>query len=177
MGTEQDQLRRDIDLTRAELGSNVESLTDRVSPSRVVERKVQSARKAARGVQSTIMGTPSAAASELQDVGSSATTAVREKASGNPLAAGMLVFGGAWLVSSLIPSSNAEQKLTSEAGEFAQEHGQPVKQEMQRAVGEGASDLKDQAQSAMDQVKQSATDAADKVRTSGDPNSPFTPSR
>ena len=173
MGTEQDALRRDIDLTRAELGANVDSLTDRVSPSRVLGRKVQGARETARGVRSTIMGAPSAAASELQGIGGTATSTVQEKTSGNPLAAGMLAFGGAWLVSSLIPSSNAEQRLASEAGEFAQEHAEPVKQEVQRAVGEGASDLKDQAQSAMDQVKQSATAAADKVRSTSEPTSQY----
>ena len=40
MATEQDELRRDIDRTRHELGRNVDSLTDRVSPNRVMGRKI-----------------------------------------------------------------------------------------------------------------------------------------
>jgi len=166
MGTEQDQLKAEIDRTRAELGSNVDTLTDRVSPSRVVERRMQSARDAARGVRSTVMGAPSSAASELQGMGGSATSTVRQKAAGNPLAAGLVAFGGAWLVSSLIPSSQREQQLASDTKDFAQDHAEPIKQEVQRAVSEGASGLKDQAQSAAQSVKQTATDAADRVKES-----------
>ena len=40
MGEESEQLRREIDETRRELGTDVDALTEKVSPSRVVGRRV-----------------------------------------------------------------------------------------------------------------------------------------
>jgi hypothetical protein len=164
MGTEQEQLRRQIDLTRDELGSDVDTLADRVSPKRVIGRKVESARSTAGGWGRSVMGAPSSAASGLTDLGSDSASAIRDRAEGNPMAAGLVTFGAAWLISSLIPSSRSEQQAVEAANDFAQQHGQPVKDELQRAASEGAQAVRDDAQRAASEVRQSAEESMETIR-------------
>ncbi|MEO8329844.1 MAG: DUF3618 domain-containing protein [Candidatus Nanopelagicales bacterium] len=171
MGTEQDQLKRDISRTRANLGADVDALTEHVSPSRVMQRKVEGAKSAMAGVRSSVMGAPSTAAQQVQEGGSTAVSAVRQGTEGNPLAAGLVAFGGAWLISSLIPSTKREQQLSTKAADAVQEHAEPIKDEVKRAVTEGGADLKDQAKGAVDAVTHTTTQAADKVKAAA-PASP-----
>lgn len=172
MGTEQDQLKRDISRTRAELGADVDALTEHVSPGRVMQRKVESAKSAMSGVRSAVMGAPTTAAHQVQEGGSTAVSAVRKGTEGNPLAAGLVAFGGAWLVSSLIPSTKLEQQLSTKSTDAVQEHAEPLMDEVKRAATEGAADLKPQARAAVAAVTQTTTDAADKVKTAA-PASPI----
>ena len=46
MGEESDQLRREIDRTRLDLGTDVDALTEKVSPNRAVERRVDKTKDA-----------------------------------------------------------------------------------------------------------------------------------
>ena len=165
MATRQDELRREIGQTRNELGRNVDSLTDRVSPTRVVGRRLDSARSSANKLRSTVMGAPSDVAGELREVSDSSAATVRNATTGNPLAAGLLAFGGAWLVSSLLPSTAKEREAASRTQDFAEEHSEPIKAELQRAVSEGSGALKEQAQEAVDTLKHSAAEAAETVRS------------
>jgi cell division septum initiation protein DivIVA len=113
----------------------------------------------------------SAAAEQAREVGGRAQEAaqeavggVREQTEGNPLAAGLVAFGVGWLVSSVLPPSEAETGAAQRAGQVAREHGGPVVEEAKqsaRAVGE---DLKEHAQDAASQVRDSAQDAAETVR-------------
>jgi Protein of unknown function (DUF3618) len=113
----------------------------------------------------------SAAAEQAREVGGRAQEAaqeavggVREQTEGNPLAAGLVAFGVGWLVSSVLPPSEAETVAAQRAGQVAREHGGPVVEEAKqsaRAVGE---DLKEHAQDAASQVRDSAQDAAETVR-------------
>jgi vacuolar-type H+-ATPase subunit H len=51
-----DQIRRDIERTQAHLSSDVDALTDKVTPSRIVERRVGRARAAAGRLRERVMG-------------------------------------------------------------------------------------------------------------------------
>lgn len=116
MGPTPDQLKEDIDRTRAELTANVDSLADRVSPKRIVQRKASSARTRATAVRDRVMGAASQSTGDTLSSGagtvSSTTRDLPNRAAagaqGNPLAAGLIAFGAGMLVASLLPETEAE---------------------------------------------------------------------
>ena len=117
-----DQIRREIEATRAELSNDVNALSDKVSPEKIVERQKKKISGAARSVKESIMGSADSASSTAQgavsavgdkvsavgDAVSDAPSAVKSKTRGNPLAAGLIAFGAGMLVSSLFPASEKE---------------------------------------------------------------------
>ena len=56
MSTDPDQIRDDIERTRAELSSDVDALTDKVSPTQAAQRQAERVRSAAPGVKDRVMG-------------------------------------------------------------------------------------------------------------------------
>ncbi|MFJ6108107.1 DUF3618 domain-containing protein, partial [Pseudarthrobacter sp. NPDC092401] len=52
-----DAIRSDIEATRARLGTNVDAVADKVSPSNIVHRQTDKAKEALTGVKEKIMGT------------------------------------------------------------------------------------------------------------------------
>jgi hypothetical protein len=104
-----EQIRREIERTQAALSQDVDALTDKVTPGKIVERRVDRARDAATRLKETVMGTgdtyggssgyagevrsaasqaadrvsgtASAAASSVQDAASSAAGTVQDAAS------------------------------------------------------------------------------------------------
>ena len=79
MGQESEQLRREIEQTRRELGTDVDALTEKVSPKRVVGRRVDKAKDAVGGLKEKVMGTTSDAASSAGDGISSAASTVGDR--------------------------------------------------------------------------------------------------
>lgn len=186
MGEESEQLRREIDRTRAELGTDVDALTEKVSPSRVVGRRVDKTKDAIGGLKEKVMGgtsdatssagdTLSGAASSVQggvsnaastvgDTASSAAVKTKQAAKGNPLAAGVVAFGLGWLVSSLLPASQKERELAHQVKDQAQPAVQAVGQQAGQLLSEVKDNLQEPAQQAVQSVKETATDAADTVK-------------
>ena len=192
MSTDPDQIRSEIDQTQRELSADVDALTEKLSPQRIVERRVQRTRtamtnikdkmmgsttdayqtagSAASGVGENVSGRASAARDTVADTASSAADAVRSapetvrrRAVGNPLAAGLIAFGAGWLLSSLLPASEPEQRVASQVKDFAVEQGRPVAEQLGEAGQQAAEQLKESAQQRVDTVKQTATDAASTV--------------
>ena len=122
MSTDPDQIRSEIDQTQRELSADVDALTEKLSPQRMVERRVRRSRTAVTNVKDRIMGSTSDAyqtpGSTASDVGESvsarasaardtvvgtASSAVdtvrsapdtaRRSTQGNPLAAGLIAQG------------------------------------------------------------------------------------
>ncbi len=186
MGEESEQLRREIDRTRAELGTDVDALTEKVSPSRVVGRRVDRTKDAIGGLKEMVMGgtsdatssagdTLSGAASSVQggvqnaastvgDTASTAAVKTKQAAKGNPLAAGVVAFGLGWLVSSLLPASQQERELAHQVKDQAQPAVQAAGQQAGQVLSEMKDNLQQPAQQAVQSVKETATDAADTVR-------------
>ncbi len=186
MGEESEQLRREIDRTRAELGTDVDALTEKVSPSRVVGRRVDKTKDAIGGLKEKVMGgtsdatssagdTLSGAASSVQggvsnaastvgDTASSAAVKTKQAAKGNPLAAGVVAFGLGWLVSSLLPASQKERELAHQVKDQAQPAVQAVGQQAGQVLSEVKDNLQEPAQQAVQSVKETATDAAGTVK-------------
>jgi gas vesicle protein len=193
MSTDPDQIRREIDQTQRELSADVDALTEKVSPPKIMERRVRRTREAMTNVRDKIMGntsdayqtagstasgmgqavsdrasaardTASDVASSAVDTVRSAPDTVRRRATGNPLAAGLVAFGAGMLLSSLLPASEPEQQVATQVKDFATEQGRPVVQQLGQAGQEAAQELKESAQERAESVKQTATDAASTVK-------------
>ena len=173
MGQESEQLKRDIEETRAGLGSDVDALSDKVSPKKVMGRRVDSTKASVSGLKDKVLG---AASDKLPGGGGSdssggighsagdAASSVRASAEGNPLAAGVVAFGLGFLLSSLLPSSDAETRAASTLVDKAQDNAGPLKEQLSAAGHDLTDSLKGPAQDAVAAVKSSATDAASNVK-------------
>jgi hypothetical protein len=181
-----DEIRADIERTRAALSDNVDDLAESVKPKNVAGRQVGKVKEAASNIKDRVMGSEDddysgSAVSTVGDKASSAKDTVGEKASdareavrqapsrmrrraqGNPLAAGVIAFGLGMLVSSLIPSSEKEREAVSQL----QDNLEPVKEkasEVARDIGEG---LKPAAQEAAESVKTTAQEGVESVKQEG----------
>ena len=160
-----EQIRREIDRTRAELSGDVQTLTEKVSPGRAMGRQVRRTRDAMTRAKERVMGGDSVAdtASSVVQAAGSVPDMARQQAQGNPIAAGLIAFGAGWLVSSLVPASKPEQQLATQAKDKAAEVAQPVVQQAKAAGQELAEGMKEPAQQAVDHVRSTAQDAAGTV--------------
>jgi uncharacterized protein YjbJ (UPF0337 family) len=186
VATEQEQLERDIQRTRQQLGQDVDALAEKVSPAQAARRGVGRAKSALVSVKETVMGSASDMAStsrertanlghEVTDTagqvresaGQAAQTAgreVRRRTEGNPLAAGVIAFGMGWLVSSLVPATPVEERIGEAVRDVGQDKLGPVKDEVTAAAREVAGQLKEPAQQAAESVKETAAKAAATVK-------------
>ena len=172
----------DIDATRSNLSRDIDELTDKVSPSRVVERRKEAAKGRLGSIRDTVMGASpiggsgggggvgskvSDAAGSVSDTTGGALDAVGSRAQGNPLAAGLVAFGAGMLISALIPASEKEAKLAQRAVDAAKEHGQPVVDEAKSVGQQMGEELKGSAVESAQQVKETAQDSVDNVKQEG----------
>jgi hypothetical protein len=104
------------------------------------------------------------AGERAQGAAHGAVTGVREQTEGNPFAAGLVAFGVGWLVSSLMPASEAETQAAHRAGDLAREHGGPVVELARQAAQEVGQELQGHAQEAAQQVKERTQEATENVR-------------
>ncbi|GAB7042300.1 MULTISPECIES: DUF3618 domain-containing protein [Catenuloplanes] len=94
-----DQIRAEIERTRAGLSSDVDALAYKASPTRIVEDRKQRVRDALRNTREKIMGTASDAGSTVAGKTSGAAHAVSDKASGAAQAVSDKASGAAHAVS------------------------------------------------------------------------------
>ena len=170
MGKEPEVIEHDIESSRKDLSRNLDALADRVSPSRVVGRQVDSVKGRVSGVKDAVMGQASSvsdASGNAAGTVSDTASKVGQKAEGNPLAAGLIAFGAGWLVSSLVPSSDAETKLAGQAVDAAKEHGQPLVDHAKSVGQEVGGDLQEKATQAATEVKDSAAESVETVKSEG----------
>jgi len=175
-----DQLRREIEATQARLSNDVNAVSDKVSPARVVGRRVDRVKATAGRVRESVMGsdpggslsdgfsgsisdTVSGTASDAAHAVQGAPMKARQQARGNPVAAGLIAFGAGWLVASLLPASRREQELAEKAKDHASELGQPLADAAKQVAGE----LREPAREAVEAVRSSAQDAGQTVADDG----------
>jgi cell division septum initiation protein DivIVA len=206
MTSDPDQIRSSIEQTQQHLSADVDALAEKVSPPRIVERRVQQTRSAMTNFKDAIMGntadatsaiggTASSVAGSAKDVAGSAKDVAgsakdvagsakdtmaakassaggmagsvpeqaRQRARGNPLAAGLIAFGAGWLLSSLLPATEREQQAAAELKDLAAEKGGPVKEQLSQAGQEATQSLRESAQQRAQSVKETATGAASTV--------------
>ena len=80
MAQSPEELKRDIEQTRRELSYDVDALNEKVSPSRIVSRRVDKTRGAVAGLKDRVMGTASHHTSVLSDKAGSATSSIGDRA-------------------------------------------------------------------------------------------------
>lgn len=179
-----EELREDIERQRQSIGYTVDQIQNRVSPGRITARGRHRVRRWFIDTKDQLMGNDQTdypwerwsrdlsekagdmsehaadAMSEVKEAVSEAPAKLRQKTRGNPMAVGLIAFGGGMLAGTLLPESNIEGRalrrvepaLASAASEASQ---------IGRDVAE---DVKESAGSSMEQVKESASAAADNVK-------------
>ena len=181
MSENPDVIRADIEATRARLGTNVDAVADKVTPSHIVQRQTdrvkENVKDAVFGVKDKVMGaadhtadhvhsTTGSVGSHVSDAGSVVAGApgqLKNRTQGNPLAAGLIAFGAGLLVSSLIPASQKER----EAADALKSAAEPLTTELTDAAKQVAEGLKAPAQEAVENVKATAADATDHLKADG----------
>jgi gas vesicle protein len=175
MSDNPDAIRAQIESTRADLSTNVNTLADTVNPVHAAKRELGKVKGAVTGIREKVMGSAadaknkaagsgssaaaslSSAQSSVADAVTSAPEQIRSRTAGAPLAVGMIAFGVGWLAGSLLPASAAEQQAATKVKETAT----PVITDAAKEVGEN---LKEPAQQAVEAVKDTATNAAATVK-------------
>jgi gas vesicle protein len=174
MSDDPDVIRANIEMTRAELGGDVDALADKVTPSKIADRQMNKVKGVFTSLKEKVMGSDdeydghrslTEAAGDTFEGARDATvdagrTVVR-KAQGNPMAVGLIAFGAGLLAASLIPPSDAERRLAAQAKDAAQ----PMIDEVSEAGQQVAEHLKQPAQDAVQAVKETAQDSAQNVKS------------
>jgi len=175
MGQEPEELRRDIERRREDLGDTIDAIGDRVSPGRIIERRRNRMVDGFRSIQERVMGTVSSGADSVRgtlsggagSVGDAAGSvrdhlgpeALRSQTTGSPLGAGLVPFGIGFLVAAALPVTETE----TEAAERAQGALEPAKEALSEAARHVADDVKQGATQAAQELKQTASSAASDV--------------
>lgn len=185
-------LRRQIAETRANLSRDVNALGEAVSPANVAKRQAEkvtdSVKDAGRSLKDKIMGSDDPydsspgvagraqlaaqdagqsvadAAGSARDAVADAPALARRKTQGNPLAAGLIALGAGWLLGSLLPGTDKERELAVAAKEQAQEHGQPLVEEVKAAAQQVVEEIRPQAEQAAQDLKSSAQESVETVK-------------
>lgn len=163
MGQEPEQLKRDIERTRRDLGEDLDLLTEKVSPARVVERNLNRAKGGVSSVKDKVMGSTGDAHASVTDTAAQAPAAIARQTEGNPLAAGLIAFGAGWLVSSLIPASRPERQATAALKDKASDLGEPLKDALSEAARDMKDNLAEPVKQSVESVKQSTQAAVHNV--------------
>jgi hypothetical protein len=164
-----DTIRANIEQTRSQLGGDVDALAEKVSPSNIADRQKEKVKDRVRSAKESVMGAVHSGTDKLPNpgaagdaAGAAAGSAV-QTAKGHPMVVGLIAFGAGWLLSSLLPTVDAERSLASSAKEKAA----PLVDAAKDAAKDAAQQLKEPAKDAADHLKQTATEAAGTVKQEG----------
>jgi len=173
MGQSTTDLRRDIEHTREHMGTTIDAIADRTSPSQIVGRQRRRMMESFHRVRDSVMGAAEESKQQIEDrLGSAgdavsgavddvrgAPQAVRRQAEGSPMAAGVIAFGAGVLAAALFPSTPAEQRATNQLLEQAE----PMVDELKQAGREAVDGLTSSAGDAVGELRTAASDAAQEV--------------
>ena len=185
MGTTPDELRAEIEQTRANLAYDTNMLAEKVRPSSVMHRRTAAVKGGLSTMRERVMGPVAGAAStggsrmgetmsgvgssvtdkaaemgaSISDTARSAPEEMRRRTEGNPLAAGLIAFGAGLLASSLLPSTSVEQRAATGLREQAEPVIDKVKEEAKGEASQLKDELAPKAQHAAQELKAAATDA------------------
>jgi gas vesicle protein len=174
-----EELRRQIADTRQGLSSTLDNIEDRVSPTRIRERRTAQIKSRFSRLRDSVMGSseegyedhyagPSRREQIAERVGEARESvmatpvAARERARGNPLAAGIIAFGGGLLLASVLPATEPEQEAAERLRDRFEE---PVKDQLRQAGQETKDRLQEPVQQAVEEVKQTAQDATERTKS------------
>lgn len=171
MGQDADELKRDIERTREDLGGTLDAIGDRVSPGRIMERRKNRMRNSIESVRLRVMGTMHDGTHAVHDttgqavhrVGDTMGSAVdsvthapdmaKQRTEGAPMVAGALAFGVGFLAAAAFPPSRREQQMAPQL----MAKMEPIKQEATAAGAEIANHLQEPA-------KQHAAEIGERIK-------------
>ena len=182
MGEDPNQIRREIESTRADMGATLDEIGERVSPGRIVERRKERVRDRWQSVRTRVMGSPDTSTypqytgsdaygaygsdtgssnggsvmSGVRDTVASAPQQARRQAQGSPLVAGAVAFGAGLLASALLPPTETEKRAAS----TLQEKAQPLTDQVKGIAGEVGSNVAETAKQAGSELTEQAKSAA-----------------
>ena len=169
MGQSTNEVRRDIEHTRAEMSETLDAIAEKTSPARIVRRQRRRFGNWVQSVRENVMGIGDAGAGALGSVQQGAAGVasgvreapqqLRQQAHGHPLVAGLVAFGSGVLVAAVIPSTRTERQVTGRVREEAQ----PVMDELKEAGQQVADHVKESAQHAASEVRDTAQQSAHAV--------------
>jgi ElaB/YqjD/DUF883 family membrane-anchored ribosome-binding protein len=173
MGQSAEQLRREIEYTRGDLGETLDAIGDRLSPGRMMERRRNRVRSGLQTVRERVMGTVSDTGSAVADTAGGVADAaggavstlketpdtVRQQTQGNPLAAGAIAMGFGVLLASVFPATEKERR----AADQLMDKAEPLTEELKQAGREIAEHMREPAREAVDQVKEAASEGTQAV--------------
>lgn len=193
MGTEPEELKAQVEDSRARLSHDVDRLADKVAPGKVARRKADATQHRLSSLKERVMGAtdrtgvqPGQKAQDLAEsagdaagqagdtvrhtadqVGRSVQEAPRQvtrQTQGSPLAAGIIAFGAGMLAAALLPASETEERVGSRLREHSDELLQPAKQTAQEAAQDLKEGMRQPAAEAAESVKGTAQDAAEATK-------------
>lgn len=175
MSNNPDEIREEIERTRAELSHNVNALGDSAKPQNMVREKVDQVKEGAQSFKERIFGSPyddydegvagdvrnraQGLAQDAQQAIEQAPDQVKRRTQGNPLAAGLVALGIGALVGGLLPATRFEK----DAAERVKDAAEPVVEQAKQMAGEVGQNLQPLAQEAFNEVKDTAQEAAGEV--------------
>lgn len=176
MNDSPEEIRRDIERTRAELSQNVTALGDSSRPSNLAREQVDKVKEGVAGLKEKVFGDPydpwdegavgsagrqvADARDRAGDLAADAPRQLKARTRGNPLAAGLIAFGVGALVGGLLPASRVEQEAAARVKDAAE----PVVEQVKEMAQEASENLKPTAQDAAESVRTTAQDAGQTVR-------------
>jgi len=174
MSSNPEQIRADIEATRAGLSRNVDTLAETIRPGNVAARQKDKATAAVFGAKdkatSAVFGAKDAVVDTVDHVQSSTGEAMsaapqvaRDSARGNPLAAGLIAVGVGWLAGSLLPATRVERQ----AADTLKEKAAPLVQEVSDMAKQSAQNLQEPAKEAVTEVKTAGVEAVQTVKEEG----------
>lgn len=183
-----EELRRDIERTRADMDHTLAQIEDRVSPSRIKDRQVDRFQERWDRTRTSVMGTSDHGpqredrvgqtddrnrsrasdmadranqnVQQLTDSARQAPDRLEDATRGNPLALGLIAFGIGALAGGLVPATRPERQLATGLREQFEE---PIRDELQHAGTEVRDELQEHARSAVEETRQTAKGAADRT--------------
>lgn len=188
MGQTPEEIRNDIEVTRAELRDDVDRIAQRASPRGMVRRRIDQLRGAFRTLKERVMGTsPDQAEAQearqrAQEYAASAKESVRsgagqaseavksmpgrtvERTQGYPLTAGLIAFGAGLLAASVISDSQTEREAARRIKERMGGAVEPVKQSLTESAQRVGEEAQESTRQAAQQVKESAAHGGQAAR-------------
>ncbi|WP_062434341.1 DUF3618 domain-containing protein [Herbidospora daliensis] len=156
MDARPDELKRDIERTRAEIAQDVDRIGEHTSPRQIMRRRTEGIRTTTRTIKERVMGTTGHAAGTMKDTIANTPHQAMRGTRGNPLAAGLVAFGVGALAAALIPESRAEKRAAAQVGEYVQ----PVVDQVKDSAQTLGQEARETAQQAAEKVRQTAGEAA-----------------
>ncbi|MGH2702085.1 MAG: DUF3618 domain-containing protein [Actinomycetota bacterium] len=195
-----EELREDIDQKRDDIAYTVDQIQNRMSPGRVTARGRYRMRRWWIDTKDGLLGNDElnypwegssqrvsqrvgAVADQASEMISGAGEAVaqapkmlRQQTKGNPVAAGLVAFGGGLLVGSILPETRTERQaarrlepMVADVVSDATETGREIAEDVKTSASEAMEEVKDTASAAAESMKEETAAAIDRAKDGPQP--------